>query len=266
MTVSFVWSVFQRGLLSFVRDETVPTELELERARFPLHPITFHIPPSQNPIAAYFQMSMNPAISIECGEQAPPIFFCVDCVDMLPRHRQHMVDVLKPLQAVSVKCENKVTLLLKLTYVMQGLDWGKVLGWFSRRTVHAQRTRQCARAFHWSASQRTASGRCAIATPVTRENMCRVEVRTMSSTWPSPMCGQVTPKRKGIWPRLSWGLYSEARNTRMFEKIKKMYIPHSACWKKLSRWTSVQQSWAEVTNGMRTATTQIVSSWHEVVC
>ena len=88
-----------------------------------------------------------------------------------------------------------------------------------------QRTRQCARAFHWSASQRTASGRCAIATPVTRENMCRVEVRTMSSTWPSPMCGQVTPKRKGIWPRLSWGLYSEARNTRMFPKNKKDVHP-----------------------------------------
>ena len=51
---------------------------------------------------------MNPAISIECGEQAPPIYFCVDCVDMLPRHRHHMVDVLKPLQSVPVKCENKV--------------------------------------------------------------------------------------------------------------------------------------------------------------
>lgn len=63
------------------------------------------------------QVCLDPAISIDCGDRAPPIYLCVDCVDMLPREqRKHMVDVLKPLQSVPIKCENKVLAAFKLVY------------------------------------------------------------------------------------------------------------------------------------------------------
>ena len=59
--------------------------------------------------AVMLQVCLNAAISVVCGEKAPPVYLCVDCVDMLPgEQREHMVDVLKPLQTVSLKCENKV--------------------------------------------------------------------------------------------------------------------------------------------------------------
>ena len=54
-------------------------------------------------------MCLDPALAIQCGDKPPPLYVCVDCVDQLRReHAQFLVDLLRPLEKVSLICENKV--------------------------------------------------------------------------------------------------------------------------------------------------------------
>ncbi len=54
-------------------------------------------------------MCLDPAIAIQCGDRPPPLYVCIDCVDQLRReHAQFLVDILRPLDKVSLICENKV--------------------------------------------------------------------------------------------------------------------------------------------------------------
>ena len=66
-------------------------------------------------------MCLDAAISISSGDRPPPIFLCVDCVDMLRRdHVPFLWDVLNPLQVVSLKCENKVK---SYFFIVQLIFW-----------------------------------------------------------------------------------------------------------------------------------------------
>ena len=61
------------------------------------------------------QMCLDPALAIQCGDKPPPLYVCVDCVDQLRReHAQFLVDLLRPLEKVSLICENKVQMHIYL--------------------------------------------------------------------------------------------------------------------------------------------------------
>jgi len=54
-------------------------------------------------------MCLDPAVAIQNGDKPPPLYVCADCVDQLRgEHTQFLVDLLRPLEKVSVICENKV--------------------------------------------------------------------------------------------------------------------------------------------------------------
>ncbi len=54
-------------------------------------------------------MCLDPALAIQCGDRPPPLYVCIDCVDQLRReHAQFLYDILRPLEKVSLTCENKV--------------------------------------------------------------------------------------------------------------------------------------------------------------
>lgn len=57
-------------------------------------------------------MCMDPTLVVQCSEQSPPLYLCVDCAhDLRHEHERKLIPVLKPLErAVSLKCENKVIL------------------------------------------------------------------------------------------------------------------------------------------------------------
>jgi hypothetical protein len=54
-------------------------------------------------------MCLDPALAIEAADKPPPLYICGSCVDVLRRnHAEHLVDVLHPMDHVSLVCENKV--------------------------------------------------------------------------------------------------------------------------------------------------------------
>ena len=57
-----------------------------------------------------FQMCLDPALAIQNGEKVPPLYICIDCADIMCRDEsEYLVDVLLPMQHVSLSCENKVS-------------------------------------------------------------------------------------------------------------------------------------------------------------
>ncbi|CAD5115352.1 DgyrCDS4332 [Dimorphilus gyrociliatus] len=55
------------------------------------------------------KMCMDPTLVVQCSEQSPPLYLCVDCAHVLRHeHEKKLIPVLKPLERiVSLKCENK---------------------------------------------------------------------------------------------------------------------------------------------------------------
>ncbi|XP_064622108.1 protein unc-79 homolog isoform X4 [Lineus longissimus] len=54
------------------------------------------------------KMCLDPSLAIEAADKPPPLYICGSCVDVLRRsHAEHLVDVLLPMDHVSLVCENK---------------------------------------------------------------------------------------------------------------------------------------------------------------
>jgi len=51
-------------------------------------------------------MCMDPTVASECKDHPPPLYLCADCASQLTTRR--LVDILQPVEAVSLTCENKV--------------------------------------------------------------------------------------------------------------------------------------------------------------
>ena len=70
-------------------------------------------------------MCLDGNISIQCGDRPPPLYVCQDCADLLAMTHAHtyfLVDLLQPLEKMTLTCEDKVSIILLLKNDVEKLE------------------------------------------------------------------------------------------------------------------------------------------------
>src|SRR6218665_1437691 len=77
-------------------------------------------------------MCLDPTIATLCVDRPPPLYVCTDCVDLLnPDHVRYLVDVIQPIETVSLTCENKVC----IHYRMRRVFKSSYIRWLGRNLL-----------------------------------------------------------------------------------------------------------------------------------